>query len=196
MTSNTIDITKNITYFASPGEKNTKPCIDIAVKRAKELGITTFLIATTSGKTAEALADIVDPKENNIVAVTHMVGFKERGVDRMSDEVRKRLTKRGIDILTTTHSLSGVGRGINNKFGLLSPQELMAATLRLFGQGVKVCMEITIMAADAGLLPMDEEIVVIGGTKGGADTACIVTPAHSNEVFNFKYHEVLCKPRL
>lgn len=186
---------QSITYFSSPGKDATNDCIDRAVARAKELGITTFVVATTSGYTAEELIKRVDPAANNVVAITHMVGSKEKGVDRMPPEARQALLEKGVKVLTTSHALSGVGRGIKNKFGLLSPQELMAQTLRLFGHGIKVVLEITIMAADAGLVPMDEEIMVIGGTNKGADTACVVTPAHSNAVFDFAYHEILCKPR-
>jgi hypothetical protein len=87
-----------------------------------------------------------------------------------------------------------VGRGISNKFGYLSPQELMAATLRMFGQGVKVTVEITIMAADAGLIPMTGDVMAIGGTGKGADTACVLTPAHSNHVFEMHIKELVCKP--
>ncbi len=70
----------------------------------------------------------------------------------------------------------------------------MAATLRLFGQGVKVTVEITVMAADAGMLPMSDDIMAIGGTGKGADTACVIAPAHSNHIFEMHIKEIVCKP--
>jgi hypothetical protein len=33
-----------------------------------------------------------------------------------------------------------------------------------FGQGMKVCVEVVMMAADAGLIPMDREVIAIVGT--------------------------------
>jgi len=51
------------------------------------------------------------------------------------------------------------------------------------------------MAADAGLIRTDEEIVSIGGTANGADTALVVKPAHTHDFFQLKVREVLCKPR-
>jgi hypothetical protein len=70
----------------------------------------------------------------------------------------------------------------------------MAQTLRMLGQGFKVCVEISGMALDAGLIPYGEEIVAIGGSAKGADTAVVITPAHSNRFFDTKINEIICKP--
>ncbi|MBA7684669.1 hypothetical protein ES703_93075 [subsurface metagenome] len=47
---------------------------------------------------------------------------------------------------------------------------------------MKVACEIAVMAADAGLIRSDEEIISVAGThagggKGGADTAIVLQPA-------------------
>ena len=70
----------------------------------------------------------------------------------------------------------------------------MAFTLRMLSQGVKVCVEIAIMALDADLIPLGDRIIAIGGTGNGADTATILTPSHAASVFETKIHEILCKP--
>ena len=72
--------------------------------------------------------------------------------------------------------------------------EVMANTLRMFGQGVKVCTEISVMALDAGLIPYGVPVIAIGGTNKGADTSIVITPAHANRIFKTKIHEILCKP--
>jgi hypothetical protein len=72
----------------------------------------------------------------------------------------------------------------------------MANTLRLFGQGMKVVCEITLMATDAGLVRTDEDIIVIGGTSRGADTAVVLRPVNSEDFFDLKVREILCKPLL
>jgi len=185
---------KEIVYFPNAGKENTERCIELAVERANELGITDFVVASTSGYTANVLYSKLQDG-SKITVVTHMVGFKEIGVDRMDEDARLDLMMKNMKVLTTGHALSGAERGIKNKLGLLGPLELMANTLRMLGHGVKVCCEITLMAADAGLIPMDKEIMAIGGRGGGADTACIVSPAHTNNCFDFKYHEIVCMPR-
>jgi hypothetical protein len=71
----------------------------------------------------------------------------------------------------------------------------IANTLRLMGQGMKVVIEISVMAADAGLVRTDEDIIAIGGSGRGADTAVVLRPVNSNDFFDLKVKEILCKPR-
>jgi hypothetical protein len=71
---------------------------------------------------------------------------------------------------------------------------LIANVLRLMGEGTKVCVEITLMAADAGLIPTDKDVVAIGGTGRGADTALRIRPTHAATFFNLKIEEIIAKP--
>ena len=88
-----------------------------------------------------------------------------------------------------------MGRGISNKFKGVTPVEIIAETLRLFSQGVKVCVEISIMAADGGLLPTDSEVIAIGGTGNGVDTALVLKPAHMRNFFDLRINEIIAMPR-
>ena len=85
---------------------------------------------------------------------------------------------------------------MSGSFGGVYPVEMIAHTLRFFGQGMKVCVEIATMAADGGLLPPNEPIVAIGGTGRGADTAVIMRAAHANHILETKIDRILCKPIL
>lgn len=80
------------------------------------------------------------------------------------------------------------------QFGGLYPPDTIANTLRMFGQGVKVAVEISIMALDGGLIPYGEDVVAVGGTHRGADAACVVRPAHSTAAFDTKVVEIVCRP--
>ncbi len=73
--------------------------------------------------------------------------------------------------------------------------ELIAHTLRRMGEGAKVCVEITMMAADAGLIPVDKDIIAIAGSGGGADTALLIKPANASRFFDLKIREIIAKPR-
>jgi hypothetical protein len=70
----------------------------------------------------------------------------------------------------------------------------MAHTLRVLGQGVKVAIEVTLMAADAGLVRTDEDVISVGGTAQGVDSALLLKPANSARFFDLKVREVICKP--
>ena len=72
--------------------------------------------------------------------------------------------------------------------------DIIANTLRIFGQGMKVVCEITLMAADSGLARTDEDVIAIAGSSRGADTAVVLAPVNSQDFFDLKVKEILCKP--
>ncbi len=114
----------------------------------------------------------------------------------MTDERRAELTAAGVHIIHAAHALSGAERGISRKFNGAYPVEIMAHTLRMFGQGTKVCVEIAMMALDNGAIEFNKPVVCVGGSARGADTACIITPAYTADCLDTKIHEILCKPGL
>lgn len=179
-------------YFDEKGKINTEKTIELAIKAAKEKNINNIVVASCSGDTAKYLKN---QKDLNIVCVTHAYGFHEPGKNAMTSDIKEELNSMGIKVLTATHVLSGAERGISRKFGGINPVELIAYSLRMLGQGVKVCAEISIMALDSGLIPYGEKIIAIGGSVYGADTSIIITPAHANDIFKTKIHEIICKPR-
>ncbi len=173
------------------GPSNTVPTAEAALKRAKELGIKYIVIASNSGKTAEKFLE----KDIQVVCVTHHVGFANPGESEITPEMKQYLLQKGAQVLTTTHLLAGVDRAVRLKFGGLYPAEIIAASLRMLGQGVKVCVEVAGMALDAGLIPYGEEIISVAGSGKGADTACVILPAHSNNFFDTVVKEIICMPR-
>ncbi len=179
-------------YFPKPGPANTGAVLEAVGRRATELAIGRLVLATCSGRTAfEALKRLPGMK---IVAVTHAMGYAGPDVLELKEEDRRRLLADGVEVLTCAHAFGGVGRAVRNKLGTYQVDEVMAYTLRLFGQGTKVAVEIALMAADAGLVRTDEAIISIGGTGKGADTALVLKPATSAHLFDLKIQEVICKP--
>ncbi|MFQ6076558.1 MAG: hypothetical protein ACE5Z5_10560, partial [Candidatus Bathyarchaeia archaeon] len=131
----------------------------------------------------------------NVVVVTHFTGFREPGEQQMSPENRRTIERNGAVVLTCGHPFMGVGRAIRGKFDTVSSNEIVAQTLRLFSQGTKVAVEITLMAADAGLISSDKEVIAIAGTGKGADTALVLWPANSSRLFDLKVREIIALPR-
>lgn len=181
-------------FWETAGSINTEGTIQAAIDRAKQLDINYLVIASNSGDNIKKAME----KEPQLhwVGVTHHVGFAEAGEDEMSAAVREELQSQGVKLLTTTHLFAGVDRAIRLQFGGLYPAEIMAQTLRIFGQGVKVAVEIAVMALDAGFIPYGEDIVSIGGTAKGADAAIVLRPAHSNQFFKTEIREIICMPRV
>lgn len=178
-------------YWPEKGPANTGPTVELALARARELNIDHLVVASNSGRTARLLVG----KGVEVVCVTHHVGFTGPGQDEMPAGVRKELAAAGVRLLTTTHLLAGVDRGVRNQFGGVYPAEIIAQTLRMLGQGLKVCVEVSVMALDAGLIPAGQDVVAVAGTAAGADTAVVICPAHASHFFATRVKEIICKPR-
>jgi hypothetical protein len=181
-------------YFNNPGKENTQQTLEIALRRVTELDISSVIVASTSGKTG-ALATRFFPGRN-LVIVSHSTGFLKPDFQQLIPEQMRQIEEAGAKILTCQHALGGVGRAVRKKLGTYELEEIMAFTLRVFGQGTKVAIEIALMAADAGLISTQEACVSIGGTEQGADTALLLIPAHAQNFFDLRVLEILAKPRL
>ena len=179
-------------YFEKSGKENTEQTLKLAAQKGKDSGIDELVLATSTGSTAYKALEIC--KDFKITAVTYHCGFKEPFQMVMSDDVRHDLEREGVRVVAATHALSGVERSIAKKYSGSYPLLLIADTLRLFGQGVKVAVEVSIMAADAGALS-GNDIVSVGGTAKGADSAVILKPANQSDMFSLKIREIVCKPR-
>ena len=179
-------------YFENPGEENTEETLRIVKQRADELGIKTVLIASTRGVTAVKAMEVF--KGLRVIAVSHEVGLHEPNTLEFTEENRKVFESKGGIILTTTHAFAGLSRAMRIKFKTYVIGDIVADTLRIFGQGMKVVCEIAMMAADSGLVRTDEDVISVGGRSRGADTAVVLAPVNSQHFFDLKVKEILCKP--
>jgi hypothetical protein len=179
-------------YFEKPGRENTLQTLKLAYERGKKLGLREVVVASSKGKTAyAALETFIDFK---VTVVTYHSGFREPFKNVMPEDVYADIQKRAFRIISGSHALSGIERSVAQKHSGIYPVLLIADTIRLLGQGTKVAVEIAVMAADAGALT-GSDIISVGGTARGADTALVVKPAHMNNFFDLKVREVICKPR-
>ncbi len=186
---------QSATYFDRAGETNTERTIELAAKRCRELEIKHVVVATSTGETAIRVAEGFRDQNVKIIAVTLHAGVWEKYVPPDPEKV-KQAEEMGVTFLTCTHALMGnVGTGIMEKFGGINWTDLIAYTYYTFSQGTKVAVEITVMAADAGLIPVDEEVISIAGTDTGADTALVIKPAYCTDFFSLRVRELIAKPR-
>lgn len=181
-------------YFPRPGRENTNTTLEVAVKRAEELGIQNVVVATTSGETGSLAANLL--KSRNLVIVAHSTGFLKPDHQELLPEYRENIEQAGVKLLICQHAFGGVGRAVRRKFGTYKLDEIIAQTLRIFGEGTKVAVEIALMAADAGLISTKEPCIAIAGTSRGADTAVLLNPANAQDFFDVRIMEFLAKPRL
>jgi len=179
-------------YYEKPGPENTDDVVETAAARAKTLGIKQVVVATSHGRSALKAREAF-PVDTKVIAVTHSASYHREGWTP-TDEERERMLQAGLQILTTMHALANdVSEATSG--GGWPPNRIVCEALSRFSQGMKVAVEISIMAAEAGMLDMDSELIAIGGTGSGADTAIVVRPTYARDFQKLKIHEILALPR-
>lgn len=178
---------KKVVYFERAGKLNTEATLRLAKMRAQELGIKHIVLASSTGYTARKAFEILTG-----------IPFIVVGPDRESFETDflHKLEDNGVPILFSREVEYIYSERMRNAFRKLS-------------EGVKVCMDICMIAAERGVVPEGAEVVAVAGTGtirfeagGGADTALVVIPRKSDS-FNTlpekaerrDVKEIICKPR-
>jgi hypothetical protein len=192
MSSTEHEITAPCVYFARPGPANTARTLALARARAGALGIPKVIVASTSGSTGLQAARVL--RDLEVIVVSHSAGFAAPDSQELTAENRTAIQAAGATVLTCTHAFGGVGRAVRKKLGTYQVDEVMAFTLRTFGEGIKVAAEIALMAADAGLVRIDQPVIAVAGTGRGADTAVVLRPANAQAFFNLRFLEIICMP--
>jgi uncharacterized protein len=183
-----------IFYFDQKGAVNTDKALDIALGCCAERKVQRIVVASSSGKTALSLSEKAGPSIE-IIAVTYCAGSKYAEEVQAFNKNQPLLLERGIRIVRGLHALSGVERTFENRYKSgFTPLNVVADTLRIFSQGIKVCVEVAIMAAEHGFVTPDEEVVVVAGSGHGADTAVVMKPAYAMNLFDIKIRALLCMP--
>jgi len=182
-----------VIYFDKAGASNTEDALQAAKRCATANNIKKIVIATTTGETGVKASKILNGFD--LIFVTHAYSFMKTGEQELKENNKEILIKNG-KIVTGVHALSGVARGIRSKLKSWDPVELIAYAMRvIFCQGIKVVLEIVMMAVDSGVIEYGEEVVAIACTGTGADTVCLIKAADTSHFFDLRLKEIICKPR-
>ena len=187
---------KKTVYFEKPGRDNTAACLGIAREALEQEGYRHVVVASTSGTTGLLFSDALRGSGRNLVVVTHSAGFKAPNTSEISGESLQKMREDGARVFTGTILTHSIETALSSKFSGVYPAMIIAQSLRRFGEGAKVCCEIVMMAADAGLIPEGEEVIAVAGTGHGSDTVMIIRSAVSKRFLELRVLEILAKPRL
>jgi hypothetical protein len=176
---------EKIVYFEQPGKVNTEAALKLALERAKSRGTKKVVLASTLGDTARLAAKLWEKEGIKLIVVPHQFGFAGM---MFPPELKNELEKKGHIVHFGTMLFH-----TDRFYGTETPT-IMANLLRTFCQGMKVCVEIVLMAADAGHVDIGESVVVVSGSGRGADTAVVVSAATSNHLADLHIMEIICKP--
>ncbi len=177
---------ETITYFEVPGRRNTEETLRLAAEKAAQLGIRKIVLASTTGEVARLAAKRFAGRGLRLIVVPHQFGFW--AAQRFPPELVEELEAQGHRVHFGTmlfHTDGFLGSGA---------PESMAMVLRTICQGMKVCVEILLMAADAGLVSEGEQVIAVSGTARGADTAVVAFASTSQKLQDLHITHILCKP--
>ena len=177
-----------ITYFEETGPANTAAVLALVKKRATEAGIKRVVLASTRGDTARQASRAFADTDIKLVVIPHQYGFRDQVEFDLSLVPELEAAGHRVHWATMLFHTDDI-------YGTHAPAAL-ANILRAFGQGMKVCLEILLMAADGGLVDRGEQTIVLAGSGRGADTAVLATASTSNRLKEVRIHEILCKPML
>jgi len=177
---------ERIVYFEEKGQENTAAVFDAVDRALAELGIGKIVLASTRGDTARYAMDRYRGRDVQLIVVPHQYGFGPG--QRFPPELVERAREGGHVVYFGTMLFH------QEKLFGTSVGKTVADFLRAFSQGVKVCVEILLMAGNAGLVDVGEEVVVVAGTGRGADTALVMRGGTSGEPKEMHISRILCKP--
>lgn len=158
-------------YFEEPGRNNIDETLKLAEMRALDLGIKNVVVASTKGFTAEKALEVF--KDDDVTLT--IVGIEREKFDQ---DLRGRLEEKGHNVCFS--------KEVSYDFS-----ESYKLAYRRFCEGIKVSVEIPVIAAEEGFVPTDEEVVSIGKW----DTAIVVKPAKSDNFSDLRVKELICMPR-
>jgi hypothetical protein len=167
---------ERIYYFEKPGKHNTDTLVKIVANYIEKNNISYVVVASTSGFTAKKVIEEIKNKDVKII----VVGEKKKSFDK---QIEKEVKKRKGEVI---YAYSG-----EVKYNF--PSAAIGAFYR-FCQGMKVCVEIVMIACNASVLKEGEKVVAIAGTAYGADTAILIEGRKSENIWKIKIQKIIAKP--
>ena len=167
-----------IWYFDEPGSESTESVIQIVSEKISETGIKTVVIASSSGKTAIQFAKVLKGKVKLIA-----VSWKKILPEDISE-----LNKLGVTICNFENYLP------------LQEKGLAKMAFYTFGQGMKVCVEVVLIAVDKNIITSGQEVIAVAGTGSGSDSAGIIKATSTADMFGpdidkrLEIREILAMP--
>ena len=194
-------VKRQVYYFDEPGEGNTAGVLEAVSQRLEAGGIKKVIVASTSGETAAKFARNLKGKVD-VICVSQAPYRREWGEEWpcLKPKVRKELDRLGVAIVDKApyvfHNSVLEAAPWSDAF----PERLVKETLYCFGQGMKVAVEVVLMGVSCGCVTPYEDVIGVGGSGKGADTAIVLRATYpaclfdKDEAKRLEIKEVIAMP--
>jgi len=189
-------------YFEEPGEQNTRDVIDAVERRLAVGDIKDVVVASTSGKTAVEFAEALNGVKVYCVSETPYLREWNFEWPCLKPEHKARLEKLGAVVLENIAYVFHNSVLEGSKWDPLYPEKLVREVLYTFGQGMKVAVEVVLIAVATGYLDPYREVIGVGGSSRGADTAAVIRSTYPGTIFSkdpkkkLEIREIIAMPRV
>jgi len=187
-------LVRRTVYFEKAGPSNADLVLDAVKGRVQDGGIKAVIVPVTTGKTAALfssglgeLSPVVAISEDDASSVARHV------TDQMADAgVFDKLVERQLrSVLFRSYREKAQDASITRRDAFditllpLSGKNwsVVREILYAFGHGMKVAIEVSIVAVDLSRVAPYARIIAVGGTHQGADTAIVVRASPQREAF-------------
>ncbi len=178
-------VKREVYYFNKPGEQNTDLVVEAVVRRLEAGGITKVIVATTSGETGVKFARSLRGKAE-LVCVSEAPYRHEAWGEKwpcLQEGYKEELKKLGAVVVDQAPYVFHSSVLESSLWGSLSPEQLVKETLYSFGQGLKVAVEVALIAVSCGYVTPYEDVIGVGGSGKGADTAIVLRATYPATMF-------------
>ena len=192
-----LGVERSVFYFDKPGPVNTDKTLELAKKRALELGVKKVLVATFSGESVFKALEIMKGTKIEIVAVSSASGstfpvkvlekwasfnevpslkklleeWKKKGLKdvpaSLPATIAEQLRRKGVKVVYGTDPFYGAPYSIKWTIGGFSTEDVILLSLRLLSPGYGVAVESAAKSVDAGAVEAGELVISTGGTERG-----------------------------
>jgi hypothetical protein len=172
-------------YFENTGKENTQDVIEAVKKRLEDVPVEYVIVASTTGDTGIKLSDALGDSVK-IVSVSESALVSEWG-DKypcMDPEKKAELERRGVIVAEKAPYFFHSSPLDGGKWSAPSPEVIVRETLYSFGQGMKVAVEVAMIAVACGYIKPFQDVIAIGGSGRGADTAALLRATFPNLIFS------------
>jgi len=178
-------VKREVYYFDEPGEGNTELVIEAVSQRLESGGIKKVIVASTSGETAAKFARKLKGRAE-LICVSEAPYRREWGEEWpcLKQEFREELGRLSVAIVDRAPYVFHNSVLEAARWASMFPERLVKETLYCFGQGVKVAVEVALIAVSCGYVVPYEDVIGVGGSGKGADTAIVLRATYPASLFD------------
>ncbi|MFQ6076269.1 MAG: pyruvate kinase alpha/beta domain-containing protein [Candidatus Bathyarchaeia archaeon] len=178
-------VVREVYFFDEPGEQNTDDVVEAVAKRVEAGGIGHVIVASTSGETATRFAKALEGKAK-IFCVSEAPYRREWNEEWpcLKPRYREELEKLGVTIIDRVSYVFHSSVLENAKLEGVAPEQLVKETLYSLGQGLKVAVEVVLIAVSQGYVEPYQDVIGVGGSGEGADTAAVIHATYPAQIFH------------